>query len=233
MSMPSNYDSSTFSADGDPGREKKGSGCLKGCLIAVIVVVLLAIVAAVVVYFNGRRWATNFVATGINHAIDASELPDQEKQEVKAQIDRVAQEFGSGRMTGEQMGRILENLAKSPVMTAIIASVVDQKYLSKSGLSDEEKAAGRQEVRRFVRGIVDGKIPDASTDAVMEKIATRGPNQEWVLRESVSDEELRAFLAAAKAEADKAEIPAEPGEFDPSDEIKKLIDDATAEPVAM
>jgi hypothetical protein len=67
----------------------------------------------------------------------------------------------------------------------------------------------------------------------MQHIATRGSNGEWQLRENLTDEELRAFLAAAKAEADKAEIPAEPAEFDPSDELKKVIDSTLSGPAPM
>ena len=40
------------------------------------------------------------------------------------------------------------------------------------------------------------------------------------------------FLPWPKAEADKANIPEEPVEFDPSDEIKRIIDKAMGEQLA-
>ena len=117
-------------------------------------------------------------------------------------------------------------MAASPLLTSIVVSVVDQKYLERSGLTDEEKSEGRQTVRRFVRGMVDGKIPQASIDDAMQHVADRQGDGEWKLRDQVTDESLRAFFTSAKASADTAQIPAEPEDFDPSDEIKKVIDSA-------
>ena len=42
----------------------------------------------------------------------------------------------------------------------------------------------------------------------------------------MSDEELRAFFKEAKAQADAAQIPPEPEDIDPSDELKRIIDQA-------
>ena len=57
-------------------------------------------------------------------------------------------------------------------------------------------------------------------------------NLEGWIPSVATDAEIRAFLAAAKAEADKANIPEEPVEFDPSDEIKRIIDKAMGEQLA-
>jgi hypothetical protein len=62
----------------------------------------------------------------------------------------------------------------------------------------------------------------------MEHIADRQGGGGWQMRQQVSDADLRAFFEAAKSAADTAQIPAEPEDFDPSDEIKKLIDEAMA-----
>lgn len=49
------------------------------------------------------------------------------------------------------------------------------------------------------------------------------------MRDRLSDADLRAFLTAAKAEADKAGIQDEPPNFDPSDEFKRIVDKALGE----
>lgn len=228
MAMPSRYEADTFSADLAAEPKSKGSGCLKGCLIVAVVLLVLAVVLGVVIYQNWRPWYASAMTQVLHQVVDDSDLPAQEKAEVKEHVSRVANEFESGRVSFGQLGVLVQNLMSSPLIPSMQVSVVDQKYLAGSGLPDDEKDAGRQTVRRFVRGMIDGKIPQSSTDVVLPHIATRPQDNQWQLRPTVSDEELRAFLAAAKAEADKAEIPAEPIEFDPSDEIKKLIDAAIA-----
>ena len=60
-------------------------------------------------------------------------------------------------------------------------------------------------------------------------IADRQPNGGWKLRETLTDEQLRAFLKAAKEQADAAAIPEQPESFDPSDEVKRIIDEALNE----
>jgi hypothetical protein len=222
-----------FDADGLPtnmGGEPRGkwSGCIKGCLIVIVILILLAVIGGFLAYQYGRPWFANTMGAAMNQMIDESDLPAEEKAEVKEQVSRVATEFGEGRMTAEQLGRVFENLTESPLMTSIVISVVDQKYLARSGLPEDEKTDARQTIRRFVRGMVDEKIPKESTDAAMQHVATRANRGEWKLKDQVTDEELRAFLAAAKEAADMATIPAEPEDFDPSDEIKKIIDGAMA-----
>jgi hypothetical protein len=169
----------------------------------------------------------------MNQAIDEMNVPEQEKAEMKAQVDRVAIAFREGRISQEQMGMLVQKMMQSPLVTTMMVSVVEREYFAKSGLSDEEKAQGRQTLQRFLRGSFDEKINQQEADAVLEHVSDRGPNGQWDLKERVSDEELRAFLAAAKEAADKAEIPDQPAAIDPSEELKRIIDEALAEPQAV
>ena len=223
MAGDSRFGADMYDADMATEPKNKGAGCLKGCLIVSVVLLVLAAIAAFLVY---KYWP-NLMAQALNQGIDESNLPAQEKVEVKEQVNRVAEEYAEGRLSFRQLIALIESLSKSPLMTSIVVSVVEEIYLDRSGLADEEKIDARQIVRRFVRGMVDGKIPENSIDAAMQHVADR-QGDEWKLRDQVSDEDLRAFLAAAKASADEAEIFAEPEEFDPSDEVKKLIDEALA-----
>ena len=111
-------------------------------------------------------------------------------------------------------------------MPTIIVGAIDQHYLQRSGLSAEEKAEGRLTLQRFARGAIDKKIDEQGIDAVMAHVADRQPNGEWRLRQQISDQDLRAALTEAKARADAAEIPAEPEAVDPSDELKRIIDES-------
>ena len=211
-------------------RRSRFSTCLSGCLLVLGIVLLLGVIAGFWIWNNWRDWVADFASQAIEQGIDAWDLPAQEKQEVQAQVDRVIGAFRDERLSAEQLATIMSKLVDSPLMTTMVAVAVDKMYLEKSGLSDEEKAAGRQDLKRFVRGVVDDKIDQQATDEVMVHIADHHGDQ-WQLREHVSDADLRAFLAAAKDQADKAEIPAEPEEIDPSDEIKRIVDEAMGEAI--
>jgi len=207
------------------------STCFIGCLISLVV--LLAVVALGVWWItqNWRGLASSIGSEALKEGINATELSPEEKDEIGVQIDRLADELREGRLTGQQLQTIMEQVMDSPLMTTIVASAIESKYIADSGLSDDEKNDGRQTIRRFLRGSIDGKIKEKGIDAAMQHVARRNSqNDAWELRESVTDEELRAFFTEAKAQADLAEIPPEAEDVDPSDEFKRIIDDAIEAP---
>ena len=58
------------------------------------------------------------------------------------------------------------------------------------------------------------------------RIADRQQDGSWRLRDRVSDDDLRDMLNAAQVAADAAAIEAEPEVVDPSDELRRIIDEA-------
>jgi lipopolysaccharide export LptBFGC system permease protein LptF len=205
--------------------------CLVGCLIMVVVVAVGGAIVAYWVSQNWRDWASAAGAQGITMTVNESDLPEEEKQEINSQVERVADAFRDGDLSIEQVGVIIGKVAESPILPAIVVFTADEKYLNQSGLSDEEKAQGRISLQRFVRGAMDEKIDQDSVDVALAHIADRQEDGTWKLRDQVTDEQLSSFLATAKTEADEANIPEESRPFDPSDEIKRLIDEAMAQPV--
>jgi hypothetical protein len=130
----------------------------------------------------------------------------------------------------EQLGRIMEQIVESPLVPSLLVGAVEEKYLNDSGLTEEEKTDARATLRRFIQGAMQEQISDEEVDAVMVHIADRQPDGNWKLRDSVTDDQLRAFLADAKAKADEVGIPEDVEEVDPSDELRKIIDTALAAP---
>jgi hypothetical protein len=212
----------------EPRKRSKLQSCLMGCLVVLVVMAVLAVLVGIWVSHRWRDLVSTFGSSAIKQAIESSDLSPQEKQGIADQVDRVADGFRSGRLSGEQMGSIMENVTKSPLMTTIMVSAADKQYFDKSRLSDAEKAAGRQTVRRFARGSIDHKIDQQGMDAALAHISHRESNGSIRMRQNVSDDELRAFLAEAKVQADKAAIPEEPANFDAAAEFKKIIDEATS-----
>jgi hypothetical protein len=213
--------------------EKRPRNWLVTCLIGCLVIAAVAMVLfALVLYWISRNWRGWTSETGsqvVMQIVNESDLPQQEKDEIEIQVDRVADAIRDGDMSFEQMGAIFEKLTRSPVLSTIIVSTADAKYINKSGLTDDEKAQARATVHRFVRGAMDGKIDEASVEQALEHIGDRQPDGRWQLKDSVTDEELRAFLTVARMEADEANVPDEPEAFDPSDEVKQIIDEVMPE----
>jgi hypothetical protein len=203
------------------------STCLVGCLITFVM--LLAVVAVGVYWVtqNWRDWASSFGSDAIKAGINETDLPAEEKDQIGLEVDRLATELREGRLTGEELTAIFEEIMQSPLMTTIVASAIEKKYIADSGLDDAEKNEGRQTLRRFLRGAVDGNIPEAGMNRAMRHVATRREGQKnWELKNSVTDAELREFFKEAKIQADDADIPNEPVDIDPSDEFRRIIDEA-------
>jgi hypothetical protein len=212
-------------------RRKSGwSTCLVGCLIALVGFIVLAAAVGYWISQNWRDWASSAATQAIKLGIDEADLPPQEKEEIIAHVDRLADDFREGRLSNEQLGMIFEKLMESPLMTSVIVSAAERQYFDQSGLSEEEKATGRLTLQRFLRGVIDGVIERESVDAALQHIADRQPDGEWRLRDQVSDEQLRAFLEAAEREADEADIAESPEAFDPSDEFQRIVDEAMNAP---
>jgi len=219
----------TYDSKSEP-MVNKGSGCLAGCLIALAIGLLILLVSGWLVYRNFRGLTGWVASTAIESVIYTSPLPDIEKTELKAEVKRVTDGFSNGTITDKQMERIMEGFTSSPLISTFIVMAVEQAYFSKSGLTDEEQAAGRIALQRYAKGVVTKKIDERAVDKLMEHIANRGENGEWELQRQVTDEQLRAFLAEAKQQSDDAGIPAETEPIDPSDELKRIIDAALAAP---
>lgn len=203
---------------------KGGSGCLRGCLIALLIVVVLGVIAGVLIARNWRSLMAGGIAAVTEAGIDASGLPPAEKAEVKAEFRRLTDGFQDGSISNEQLQRVMDGIVASPLFAALPVFVLDSGYIEASGLSEDQKAAGRMAVQRFLQGVADGTIPPEKVEAVLAPVADRDADGGWKLREEVTDEQLSAALAAATAAADEAGVPAEVPGLDVSEEIRKLID---------
>lgn len=205
---------------------QQSGGCLKGCLIVLGVLFLIIIAVVIVTAIFWRQIMGSFFYEALAAQIDASTYPAEEKEEAKAELARLREAFENKEIGIEDIGRAMTELMKSPVMTMVMANSIEQQYLNKSGLSDEEKADARITLQRFAHGIINEQIDANAAKKVMEPLGTTDADGNFQMKAAVTDEELRAFLANAKAAADEAQVAADPPEADLSDEIKRAVDAA-------
>ena len=203
--------------------------CVIGCLVFAALAMLLFVVAAIWVWRNVQDLMAAGATEAMSQMIDTTDLPAEERRDMKAQVERIADAYRDGRITHEQLVRIVQDFVKSPLLAVFVVSAVEKQYFETSGLSAEEKVEGRLALQRFVRGAIDKKIKQDGIDAVLKHIGTKQPDGNWQLNEKVSDADLRAALAEAKRVADDAGIPEQPERVDASDELKRIVDEAMNE----
>ncbi|MDQ7012466.1 MAG: hypothetical protein Q9O74_01055 [Planctomycetota bacterium] len=221
---------------GSSKKVPRRGGVLGGCLVALAIVGVVLIAGGIYVATNWRGWASTGVNRLVETGLNQSSIPDAEQQEVMAVVGAFTDEFEAGDISVEQFIQVAEKLAESPVMPAMIVMGIQQSYLAESELTDEEKADGSKQLSRFVRGLSEEKISTTKIDDVTEPIhAAPGDADMFAIHSNnlnielknpskVTADELRAFLANAKAAADEADVPDEKIEIDWSDELQAAID---------
>lgn len=199
-----------------------GCGCAFGGLLLVVVAV------SVWIAMNWKHWAATFTKQAAADAVAKSSLSPDDKARVLKRINQLADDFESGKVSTQQLGRVMERIAQSPLLPLGLVMAADEKYVKPSGLSDEEKDAGRRTLQRLARGAFEKTIPEHDTQEVMKLVMEPQPGggSGERLKERLTDDELKAFLEKAKEKADAANVPDEPFEVNIADEIEKAIDKA-------
>ena len=212
------------------GRKSGWQTCLTGCLVVFVILVVIAVLIGFWISRNWRDWAATGVTEVVRQGISNSQLPAQEQQEIMVQVDRITTALRERKISAEQVQVLIQKIVQSPLTSLMVTSTLEQQYFAKSGLSEEQKTEGRVTLQRFIRGAIDKKINEAGIDAAMAHVADRDAQGQWKLRPTLTDDQLRAFLTEAKQQADAAGIPEQPADVDPSEEVKKIVDEALAAP---
>jgi hypothetical protein len=217
----------------EPPQSSGARACLIGCLIVFAVCICLCGGVAWFVYSNLgriRTFAADTAREAITSGIRESNLDEEEKEAVITQVDRLVERYKSGEITMEQLGRVMEELAQSPLMGALVMLSIDAKYIQPSGLTADEKQQAQRTMQRVLRGFLEEKIRQEELEEAMDYVMDRRADGSRTLKESVSDDDLRAFLSQLQERADAAEIPDEPFEIDISEEFRQAVDRALADP---
>ncbi len=216
----------------EPQRPSGARTCWIGCLIVFALCICLCGGVAWFVYRNLgriRTFAADTAREAITSGIRESNLDEQEKEAVIAQVDHLVERYKSGEITMEQLGRVMEELAQSPLMGALVMVSIDAQYIQPSGLNADEKEQAQRTMQRVLRGFLEEKIRQEELEESMDCVMDRRADGSRAMKDSVSDDDLRAFLSQLKKRADAAEIPDEPFEVDISEEFRQAVDRALAE----
>jgi len=202
---------------------RRGS-VLKGCLIAVAIMLVLVVGLGIFVAMTWRGFVAGTLKTASIQAISESSLPQDQKDRLTTRMTGLADDFKSGTLSFEQIAQIMQSIERSPLIPLAIVYAASAAHVEPSALTTEEKAAAQRSIGRFARGIVEEKIPATAMDDVLASVATRRTNGQFELKQAVTIDELKTFIAAAKAQADDAKIPDEDFQIDIATEVDKVID---------
>ncbi|MGD9689978.1 MAG: hypothetical protein AB7K52_10035 [Phycisphaerales bacterium] len=207
-------------------------GILQGCLIAggIVLVIIIAIVIWVALSWKG--WTADLIKLATEQTVQQSQLPAEQKTRITKRVGTLADDFKNGKITFEQLGSVMEQIADSPLLPLAMVSAAEDKYIKPSSLPAEEKAAASRAMQRFARGVAEKSISKDAIEMVTTPIKTVGPDGQSTLKQTVTDAELREFVSLMKSEADKANIPDEDFKVNIADELDKAIDKALGVPKA-
>ena len=188
---------------------------------------------------NVEGWIVTLGREAIVAGINESDLPQAEKAEVIAQVDRVATAYKEKKINQQDLEKFMTELQDAPAMQALALYGIDEAYLGESNLPEAELAAGRRTFQRAMRGVLEGKISQdtllaAFPDEQEMQVENAGGNGQLKPEDinlvgnnssdEVSDDDLREMLAKLKVTVDNAGIPDEDYQPDIGDEVKKLVD---------
>jgi hypothetical protein len=198
-------------------------GIGKGCLIATGVVLAILIAVGIWVALSWKGRAASAMRQGTNAMVQSSGLPPEEKTAVLSRVDAITKDFEDGKISSEQFGNVLKALGESPIMALGAVYGIDKAHIEKSGLTKEERDAGRLELQRVARGCRDGAIKAKELQAVIDTVSEPDPFGNKKVKQKFTDADLKALFAKSKETADAAKVSNEPFTIDLVYEIDKVI----------
>ena len=207
------------------GRDS-GSGCLIGCLIGFAVCVVLCGGVGIYVASQAKGWGVQIARQVVNPLVEESEISQEEKDAILEQFERVATAYEEGELTSEQLTEVVQDLVESKVWVLLVVKAIETKHLEPSGLTAQEKEAGRRSIDRVLRGAMDELITDSDLKELSEHFLEPTDDDSQTLKDSLTDEELRALLTDAEDLAARREVPEDSEEFRFSERFREIVDEA-------
>ncbi len=205
---------------------------LIGCGVALIIAVVAVVVFGFFMVKKGKDMTTDFVVGAATQGVQDSNLDEESKQAMITRIESLAQDFKSGDITMEQMGRIVENLADGPIMSSLIAHTLEQTIIANSTLPPEEKEDARQQLQRVIHGMTQNQVSSQEMNDVMAPVlvdTTDGTSTSVSLKANPTEEELREVIENARTLADAKGIPNQEFSLDIGAELDRAIAEAKGE----
>ncbi len=198
-----------------------------GCFGLLAIITLLIGGGVFWLLTSGKKVITDEIRHEVFTKIEESGLPDSQQADIKAEIDRLTDQFQEGEISFQQLIEILEGFEQSPVMSVVSYYQIEGNPLERDSISPEQRKQALRTIHRFIYGVFEERIPDSAIEELMSPFIldrdTGSDHQTLKFRTDIADEEIFAALAKAKAYADEAEIPDENLSPDIANELREII----------
>jgi len=198
-------------------------GVVKVLLIIFGALFLCVVIGGIYIAMHMKEWAADFAKLAAQELIKESGLPDDQRKAILGEIQQLADDYKSGKISTEELTRVAKTIGESPLIPLAGVQVARHKYIEPSDMTAEEKAGAILAVQRVARGVYEKKISKDEIDEITKPIADLRRDGHWTLKENPTRMEIDQFIANAKAHADAAMIPNEPFDLNIAEELKKAI----------
>ena len=169
---------------------RRESGYLKVLGIGCLVIVVLLIVGGVVVVMNIKSIASSAAAAMIKNVVQESDLPAEQKDRIVKQVDRVTLAYKAGTISDDQLGTIMEKLGESALLPLGMVYAFEDKHITPSDMTADEKQAAKRSLQRFARGVFEETIDPWAVQEVFALVSTTDGQGNQQFKEQLTRQEL-------------------------------------------
>jgi hypothetical protein len=211
------------------GKKKSGGGAAKwviGCLVGLVAVAVLCGGGAWVFWGVAVDRISSLVLDEMVAELERSGIPQEETDDIRSHLERLKDGVLDGGVAGEDLERVAEEFAEGPLLPMGISFGFESYALANPGLSAEEREAGKQDIRRFRKGLWEERIDTRSALEVFETVQVGGE----VAKGNWDDvEEVRGIASEIRRLADDAGVQDTDFDFDVSDEVGRMVNELLGE----
>jgi len=225
----------------DPNqRSDSKGGCGKLAVGCGVVAVLLAAVVGYGIYKAPEllRWGMAKAVTAMIEGVveESLQLPPEEQAAVMRPVDAYAQRVADGEVDGEVAMATLQGLLESNESAAVVIRGFEHRYLSAEAFPESEAEAETLTANRFAHGLLEDRIPrshlEPLADIAVEEYTDEQGQQQYRIKDPLSDEEVAEALALMQTAVDEAGIEEPYRELDLEALVQQAIDRAHAQAVS-
>ena len=218
----------------DEQKEHKEPSLAPACL--VIVILGLATFSAVCgigswLYFGDQYpIAVKAVNSQLIPWIESSQLADEDKSGIIAELNRVLPMVEERKIDNQQLTRLRNCLMDNPVLLwGCVDSIIE--LAPEAGLTEVEQEALQRVSQRLLRSAAERKLSRGDLEFTLQSCSkVRDDGQSVEVVGPLDVKQIREFMKRAEQRLDNLEIPNEPYEKSPTDAFKTLIEKALTLP---
>src|SRR5262245_35453683 len=123
-------------------------GVVKVLLIIFGVLFLCVVIGGIYIAMHMKEWAADFAKLAAQELIKESGLPEDQRTAILGEIQQLADDYKSGKISTEELTRVAKTIGESPLIPLAGVQVARHKYIDPSDMTEQEKADAILAVQR-------------------------------------------------------------------------------------